>query len=465
MLLPPDLREWLPGDHLAWLVIEVIGSCDLAVVEASFKRGGTGREAYDPRMVTTLLVYAYCQGVRSSRAIEKACATDVAFMVIAAQQRPDHSTLSRFRARHAEALAGLFGQVLTVCAGAGMGRVGVVAIDGTKIAANASPKRSHTAKQLRKLAAGIITDAEQIDAAEDAVFGPDRGGDELPVSLRPDVGRAGRIAEALAQAEQEEQDRINEDVAVAERRLAKAQQNRQTRERRLAERPLTGRGRARKAPEELKELQQGDRQVEAAEAKLAEARTGGGYYAGRNTPRRNITDPDSRLMSDHHKGFVQGFNAQAAVSDDHLIVAFDVSNCATDRTLFEPMMRLAVANVAVFLLGASIALILADAGYCSVAALTADGPDRLIATGHDPGKRGKNPHVAAMAARLAPDTPDRGRYKRRAVTVEPVIGHLKDRIGLRRFFRRGLTAARHEFALAATAHNIRRLAVHRAAAA
>jgi Transposase DDE domain len=118
-----------------------------------------------------------------------------------------------------------------------------------------------------------------------------------------------------------------------------------------------------------------------------------------------------------------------------------------------------------FLLGASIALILADAGYCSVAALTADGPDRLIATGHDPGKRGKNPHVAAMAARLAPDTPDRDRYKRRAVTVEPVIGHLKDRIGLRRFSRRGLTAARHEFALAATAHNIRRLAVHRAAAA
>ena len=464
MLLPPDLREWLPGDHLAWLVIEVIQSCDLAVVEASFKRGGIGREAYDPRMLTMLLVYAYCQGVRSSRAIEKACASDVSFMVIAAQQRPDHSTLSRFRARHAEALAGLFGQVLSICAGAGMGRVGVVAIDGTTIAANASPKRSHTAKQLRKLAAGILAEAEQTDAAEDAAFGPNRG-DELPESLRPDAGRARRIKEALAQVEQEEQDRINHDVAVAEAGLAKAQQAQQVREQRLAERPTTGTGRARKPPAELKEVAQGRVRVEAAEAKLAKAHAGGGYYAGRNTPRRNITDPDSRLMSDHHKGFVQGFNAQAAVSDDHLIVAFDVSSCATDRSLFEPMMRLAVANVAVFLLGASIALILADAGYCSVAALTADGPDRLIATGHDPGKRGKNPHVAAMAARLAPDTPDRGRYKRRAVTVEPVIGHLKDRIGLRRFSRRGLTAARHEFALAATAHNLRRLLLHRAAAA
>ncbi len=463
MLLPPNLREWLPEDHLAWLVIEVIQSCDLSAVETSFKRGGTGREAYDPRMLTTLLVYAYCQGVRSSRAIEKACASDVSFMVVAAQQRPDHSTLSRFRARHAEALAGLFGQVLTVCAEAGMGRVGVVAIDGTKIAANASPKRSHTAKQLRRLAVGIVADAEQTDAAEDAAFGVDRRGDELPESLRPDPGRARRIAEALAQAEQEEQDRINDDVAVAERRLAKAQQAQQVREQRLATRPTTGKGRARKPPAKLKEVAQGRARVEAAEAKLAEAHAGRGYYASRNNPRRNITDPDSRLMSDHHKGFVQGFNAQAAVSDDHLIVGFGVSNCATDRTLFEPMMRLAVANVALFLLGASIALILADAGYCSVAALTADGPDRLIATGHDPGKRGKNPHVAAMAARLAPGTPDRGRYKRRAVTVEPVIAQLKDRIGLRRFSRRGLTAARHELALAATAHNIRRLAVHRAA--
>jgi hypothetical protein len=287
----------------------------------------------------------------------------------------------------------------------------------------------------------------------------------LPDSLRPDAGRAGRIAAALAQAEQEERDRINDDVAVAERGLATARRAQQVREQRLAERPTTGRGRARKPAAELKTMAQGQARVAAAEAKLAEAHAGGGYYASRNTPRRNITDPDSRLMGDHHKGFVQGFNAQAAVSDDHLIVAFDVSSCPTDRTLFEPMMRLAVANVAVFLLGASIALILADAGYCSIAALTADGPDRLIATGHDPGKRGKNPHVAAMAARLAPDTPDRGRYQRRAVTVEPVIGHLKDRIGLRRFSRRGLTAARHEFGLAATAHNIRRLAVHLAAAA
>ena len=117
MLLPPDLRDWLHADHLAWLVVEVVEACDLSAVTSSFKLGGTGRQAYDPRMLVAVLIYAYCAGIRSSRAIERACSSDVAFMVVTAQQRPDHSTLSRFRATHAEALAGLFGQVLSVCAG------------------------------------------------------------------------------------------------------------------------------------------------------------------------------------------------------------------------------------------------------------------------------------------------------------------------------------------------------------
>jgi transposase len=450
----------LPQDHLAWLVVEVLESCDLDQVVSSFRRGGVGRQAYDPRMLAALLVYGYTQGVRSSRGIERACTSDVAFMVVAAQQRPDHTTLSRFRAVHGEALAGLFGQVLTVCVAAGMGRVGVVAIDGTKVAADASPKRSHTAKHLRMLAEEIVAEAGQVDAAEDALWCADRTGDELPETLRPGAARAGRIAEALAQAEDEERDRIAKDVAVAERGLVRAQRSQQAREERLANRPSST-GRRQKPLTELKKVEQGRDRVAAAQAKLAEAQAGRGYYAGRNTPRRNITDPDSKLMSDQHKGFVQGFNAQAVVSDDHLIVAFDVSNSASDRTLFAPMMQLAVTNTALFMCGATIGLILADAGYCSVAALTADGPDRLIATGRDPAKRGRNRHIAAMAARLAAGTSTREVYRRRAVTVEPVFGHLKDRIGLRRFSRRGLAAARHEFALAATAHNIRRLATHK----
>src|SRR3954451_67985 len=151
MLLPEDLRAWLPGDHLALLVIDVLAGCDLGVLERSYRRGGAGRRAYDPVMLATLLVYAYCEGVRSSRAIERGCVTNVAFRVITAQQRPDHTTIAKFRQVHGKAFAQLFTQVLGVCAAHGMGRVGVVAIDGTKIAANAAPERSRSAATLRKM--------------------------------------------------------------------------------------------------------------------------------------------------------------------------------------------------------------------------------------------------------------------------------------------------------------------------
>ena len=179
MLLPPDLRDWLPEDHLARLVLEVVEQLDLTAIEASFVRGGVGREAFDPGLLTALLIYGYCQGVRSSRQIERACVTDVAFRVIAAQQQPDHTTVARFRQRHAAALADLFGQVLAMCGRAGLGRVGIVAIDGTKIAGQASPRKNYTGNTLRRLAADIIDDAAAIDAAEDAEFGSDRSGDEL----------------------------------------------------------------------------------------------------------------------------------------------------------------------------------------------------------------------------------------------------------------------------------------------
>ena len=414
-------------------------------------------------MLVAVLIYAYCAGIRSSRAIERACSSDVAFMVVTAQQRPDHSTLSRFRATHAEALAGLFGQVLSVCAQAGMGKVGVVAIDSTKIAANASAKRSVTAKQLRQMAAEIVGEAGELDQAEDAVFGPDRSGEELPETLRPGAERASRVRQAVQLAEQEERRRIDLDVDVARRGLEKAKKSHRATAERLANRPTpeSGMGRPRKPTEELAEMQQAQARVDTAEAKLVEAHAGNGYYASQNTVRRNWTDPDSRIMATPNKGFIQGFNAQTAVSDDHLIVAFEITSDAADRAWFTPMMQLAAANVALFLLGAKIGLIVADAGYCSKQALNSEGPDRLIATGHHPAKPGKNKHIQAMARRLAKGSPDRVLYQRRAVTVEPVFGQLKERIGLRRFSRRGLQAARHEFALAATAHNLRRLATHR----
>jgi transposase len=461
MLVPPDLREWLPADHLAWLVLDVVDQLDLSAVRSRYRLGSVGREPYDPAMLTALLVYAYCCGVRSSRVIERSCVTDVAFRVITAQQRPDHSTIARFRAGHAAALADLFGQVLGICAKAGLGQVGVVAVDGTKIAANASADKTYSEDRLREFAAAVVAEADAVDAAEDADYGDDRG-DELPPTLRPGSDRPARIRQALDAINADKADRVAVDVEEATGRLARAQESlakAEARSRRIhakASKPRAGRRPIR----EHAEVRQAAAAVQVAEADLAQARAGKARRGSARPPRRNLSDPDSRLMPTRGSGYVQGYNAQIAVSDDHLIVATDVTTSPNDLNCFVSMMHLAVASVATSIPTADgIAMLLADAGYCSAANLTSPGPDRLIATGRDPANpRAQSEPVQQMARRLQPDTPGRAIYSRRQATVEPVIAHLKDRIGLRRFTRRGLQAARHELALAATAHNIRRLA-------
>lgn len=464
MLLPPDLQDWLPPDHLARLVLEVVEQLDLSAIEARYQLGGVGREAFHPRLCTGLLIYAYCVGVRSSRQIERLCLTDVAFRVISAQQHPDHTTLARFRQRHAAALAELFGQVLTICGRAGMGKVGIVAIDGTKIAGQASPRKNYGESTLRKmaadLAADVVAEAERTDAAEDAEFGSDRSGDELPEQLRPGRDRKARIRQALTQVQAEKAAAAAADVAAAERKVATARRGAQ-RERRDQTRQREGRReRADRSPiEEHLKVRRADARVAATEEELARARSGQGRRATATKPTANISDPESHLMFVRGKGFLQGYNAQLAVSDDHLIVATAISADTSDMRQFTGMLDQAVANTAAHL-GGSIEVAVADSGYCSLEALHHPGPDRLIATGRkpdQPAQTGKDPAIAAMAARLKDGTNDRAIYRRRQATVEPVIGHLKDRIGLRRFMRRGIQAAGHELAFAAMAHNILRL--------
>ena len=191
-LMPPDLRDWLPERHLAWFVIDAVEQMDLAVFYAAYRRDGHGRPAYDPSMMVALVLYAYARGVRSGRAIERACEEDVAFRVIAAQQAPDHATIARFVERHEQALAGLFGSVLALCAQAGLARVGVVAIDGTKIHANAS--RDATC-DYERIAREILEEAKAIDAAEDELYGDARG-DELPPEFATGRGRKKWLSEA-----------------------------------------------------------------------------------------------------------------------------------------------------------------------------------------------------------------------------------------------------------------------------
>jgi transposase len=192
LLLPPNLREWLPEDHLAWFVLATVEEMDLSVFYGAYRGNGHGRAAHDPGMMLALLLYAYCKGQRSSRVIECECVEDVAYRVIAANQRPDHCTIARFRQRHESALAELFGQVLGLCAEAGLVKVGVIAIDGTKMRANAS---QHAARDYEQLAREILGEAARVDLEEDEQFGEARG-DELPPEFQTEHGRKGWLREA-----------------------------------------------------------------------------------------------------------------------------------------------------------------------------------------------------------------------------------------------------------------------------
>jgi transposase len=196
-LMPPDVRDWLPENHLAWFVLAAVEEIDLWPFYAAHRVDGKSRPAYEPAMMVALLLYAYARGIRSSRVIERACVEDVAFRVVAAQQRPDHATIARFIERHEAALAGLFGEVLLLCARSGLARVGVIAIDGTKVVANASRDANVDYEQLAR---AIIEEAKAIDAAEDGLYG-ERRGDELPAELATGEGRRAWLREAKRRLE------------------------------------------------------------------------------------------------------------------------------------------------------------------------------------------------------------------------------------------------------------------------
>lgn len=493
-LLPPDMAEWLPADHLAWFVIAVVDELDMSAFKARRKLGGAGRAAFDPRMLLALLVYAYACGQRSSRQIERLCATDVAFRVICAQDVPDHATIARFRAEHRAGVEELFTQVLVLCARAGLARLGVVAVDGTKIAANASIAADRSRAWLRGQAAAMLEEAERVDAEEDALFGPARG-DELPEQFADPRTRKARIKaalERLREADAAEDAQAEAEMAcwsarldAAAAALAKAEAAAQGRldiHRRKAADAAAGVGR--KPQGKLPVPVEGHCRVRAARGRLArvvaereqarlrllEARA-----AREQDTKVNLTDADSRRMPTK-KGWIHGYNAQLAVSDDQIILAAALTQQPSDVQAFIPMTRAAEAAVRALgeATGAELAIgvVLADAGYLSAANLTAPGPDRLIALGKNrqlqadardrpaagPPPPGADP-LTAMGHRLR--TPEGiATYKRRAATVEPVNGHLKDRIGLRRFSLRGKEKAQTELTLAAAVANLLKLHRH-----
>ena len=457
-LFPPDMHEWLPGDHPVWLVIRAVERMDTSAFHARRRTGHAGSAGYDPDMLATLLVWAYAQGVASSRRMETLCGTDVAFRVICGGNLPDHATIARFRQDFPDAVTVLFGEVLILCARLGMGRLGVIALDGSKVRANASKAANRTEATLAKMAAERVAAHAAADAAEDALFGEARG-DEVPAAAADPFTRDERIDAALASARAERERREREREQQEEERAAKAAEYLaaaragtpragqppggtavELAERKVAREKAAQQAKCREweraaaaagakpggrpvPPEQYCRVRKAEAKLAAARAREADAAKKAAERAAKDAVIvRNITDPDSRLMATRD-GKQQCYNPQQVTSEDLLVIATELTDDPTDMGWFEEMM--AQAEQAAALIRAHqppppagepaageqaqaaggqaadqherasmIDLPLADAGYLSRHNLTCPGPDRLIATG----KHRDLEHAARQAA-------------------------------------------------------------------
>ena len=414
-LMPPSMRDWLPSDHLAYFISDVVDNLDLSVIMERYAGEERGYPPYHPAMMVKVLLYAYCSGVASSRKIEKRLCEDIAFRVLAANNTPDFRTISDFRKDHLKALAGLFLQVLKLCQKAGLVKLGHVALDGTKIKANASKHKAMSYKRMKEEearleaeVAELLKKAEAVDEEEDQRYGKGKKGDELPKELAFRDSRLKKIREAKAALE-------------AEARLE-----------------------AEKRPEKSDE---DDTPSDKAQ--------------------RNFTDPDSRIMpASGGKYFIQAYNAQAAVdSANQVIVAAEVTNKPTDRGQAEPMMEIVKDNA-----GQLPCQMSADAGYFSsdaVKNLTALGidvympPDKI---GHrftlPPAPRGRIPQCLSIADRMRRKLrTKKGKecYGLRKELPEPVFGQIKQVRGFDHFLLRGLDQVSSEWKVICTGHNLLKL--------
>ncbi len=509
-LMPVSMRDWLDDGHLAWFVVDVVSHIDTAPFHARHPNKGPGRPAYNPEVMLALLVYAYGVGERSSRRIESLCRTDAAFRVVAAGATPDHATIARFLVDHERAIEGAFVGVLRLCAAAGLMSVGTIAIDGTKMGTDAAlgANRSRSAiagehERLRAQVETILAEARATDAAEEeqgALF------DALPAELSSRNGRLARLEAALAIIEAEEAVIAEEARAAAAPAREAAAQGRKLggpkpkdplaklaraeaeveAVRNRVEAALAARVAARTAEEAIaagegrtmagspKGLWARERRdIDRADQRLTGARAEAAAAPGRDR-RVNVTDAESRILKTA-KGWVQGYNAQAAVNEFQIVLACGVTQDVNDVGQYLPMVTATQAILDVVGIAEPIGTVLADAGYWSEDNATAEGPLRLIATLKDWKQRreardmgtttGPPPEnaspIEAMEHRLR--TPDGAEtYALRSRTVEPVFGDIKENRGWRRFRRRGLGAAQSEWALMNLSHNLAKLFDHQA---
>ncbi len=416
LLMPVALQEWLPEDHLAYFISDVVDQLDLGAIMNRYEGEARGYPLYHPRMMVKVLLYAYCIGAPSSRKIEKHLHQDIAFRVLAANNTPDFRTISDFRKDHLEALGGLFVQVLQLCQQAGLVKLGHVSLDGTKVRANASKHKAMSYGRMKEKEARLeaeveqlLKEAQEVDEGEDRLYGKERRGDELPQELAFRESRLKKIREAMAALEAEAQE-------------------------------------------------QGQ-----------EAQAQGKKHSGvpSDKAQRNFTDPDSRIMpAAGGKEFLQGYNCQAAVDSAHqVIVAAQVTNRPSDKAQALPLIREIKTNIGALPREAS-----ADAGYHSaetVGELHALGVDPFIPpdkTRHGvvlpPAPRGRIPSQLSPADRMRrklKTKKGRKRYALRMGTVEPVFGQIKQGRGFRQFLLRGQEKVEREWRLICTGHNLLKL--------
>ena len=420
-LLPPSLDDWLPQNHLARFISEIVDQMDLSEFMKYYRANGQGSAAYHPVMMVKVLLYAYCVGIPSSRKIARALVDDVAFRWLAAGNFPDFRTISEFRRRHLEALQNLFPQVLLLCKASGLVKAGVIALDGTKVKANAGLGRNKTYEQLsreeqrlRERVKELLSQAEKKDQEEDHLYG-DKQGDELPEELNTAEKRLERIKEAKRHLEEEAREK-----AEAQRR-------------RDSEKGL-------------------NKQVDDTVKPDAKV---------------NMTDPDSHIQKTS-RGYIQGYNAQAMATEDQIVVVCDVVNEANDIHQFKPMLE--KAEESLYKLEVTAKTVLADAGYCSEDNLeyleSKDEIEGFISTRKEremrksgSGSRGTRRSSARskdMDKRLQ-NPVNRYIYGFRKRIIEPVFGQMKHCQGFSGFLLRGLGKVKGEFTLWCSAHNILKL--------
>lgn len=518
-LFPPSPRDWLPEKHLVFFVLDLVAGLDLSEIEVSIQaKDSRGNRPHDPRMMTALVLYGYCVGVTSSRRLERATHEDVGFRILSGDQHPDHSAISAFRKRHLHALSDLFVQVLRLCQEADLVKLGHVALDGTKVQANASKHKAMSYERMKKSEQELIAEveamlrrAEEVDAAEDELYGKDKRGDELPEELCRRESRLKKLAEARQALEAEAAKRHakkkqgqaeraqkkaegSRDEAKAEERaedaLFDAEYSVETALELAEERVEDARGEARILEQRAEtaadrrmatlarqKQERAERDLEHTRVELSSSTDEREQSElpehriaidaeGDPKPKaqRNFTDPDSRILKGG-AGYVQGYNCQAVVDEEHqIIIAAGASNQAPDVEYLKPMLAAAVANC-----GATPAVFTADAGYWSddnARFCEELGTDAYIATGRqknsspvseDQDSKGAESELRRKMRDKLRSEQGKAKYARRKAVAEPPFGQIKEARGIRRFLLRGMDQVRGEWSLICAGHNILKL--------